>query len=520
MQRIAHGSTAPVKIGEPAPEEIITTLHPSTLAGGTSTSIPFDYLFPELQNDPSCRLPESQETLLNLTRLGASMQDRDNDSNFDSNIPSAYTYFGQFIDHDISFTKTEGMPPNLSDSCFLDVLNLRPWPKSVVLNRVMNRRAALLDLDCVYGGDPSPPRYGRLFVVGKVSEFHHRPRGKDEDNDLPRQGMSRTPQLDRAALIGDPRNDQNLIVSQLHLAFLRAHNAIVRQGHTWEEARTLLRQHFHWIIIHDYLKKQIADPNIVDNVLASSNPRYNPPAHEFFLPLEFSVAAFRFGHSMIRSVYYLNKNFLAGGIPLEMLFTLTALSDDVKPTPGMGLPTLPENRIIEWRRFLSGGENSARRIDTRLSKPLFALLDENEEPVDCERGLAILDLKRGYLLRMPTGQAVAQALNLPVLTPQQIEAVAEKDKNPGQRQVLASGFSGGTPLWFYVLAEAADGGKQRLGPVGSRLVAEVLIGLVRRSRESILDQNNPPWRPTLGPIPGEFNLPDLLRLAGVLEDKY
>jgi hypothetical protein len=359
------------------------------------------------------------------------------------------------------------------------------------------------------------------MILGKVSAFpphHHQPNSKEDDHDLPRQGMSsKYPKLDRAALIGDPRNDQNLMISQLHLAFLRAHNAIVKKGHTLEEARTLLRQHYHWIIINDYLKK-VADPIIVDQVLADPHPIY-PPAGKFFLPLEFTVAAFRFGHSMIRSSYYINRNFLAGGIPLHMLFTLTALSDNIAPTYGKGFPSLPENRIIEWRRFLEGGDNAARRIDTQMVNPLFALLDETEQPVLCERSLAVQDLKRGYMLRMPTGQAIAQTLKVQVMSAQEIEAVAV---NEAQRNVLRnSGFSSRTPLWFYILAEASQGGGNRLGPVGSHLVARVLIGLVRRSANSILDPNlsSPGWVPTLGTVEGTFALPDLLRLAGVLENK-
>jgi hypothetical protein len=101
-----------------------------------------------------------------------------------------------------------------------------------------------------------------------------------------------------------------------------------------------------------------------------------------------------------------------------------------------------------------------------------------------------------------------------VLTPQQVRQGAASN---AQRQVLQSaGFDERTPLWYYILAEAAVlGGGQHLGPVGSTIVAEVLVGLVRRSPDSILESD---WEPNLPSAqPGTFTLPDLLRFAGVLD---
>ena len=123
------------------------------------------------------------------------------------------------------------------------------------------------------------------------------------------------------------------------------------------------------------------------------------------------------------------------------------------------------------------------------------------------------NLLRGYLLRMPTGQAVANALGITPLTPSALEAAAD---DAAQAQVLReSGFNARTPLWYYLLAEAnGTAGGQHLGPVGSTLLAEVFVGLVIRSDDSILRTKK--WKPTLGTKKGVFELPDLLKFAGTL----
>ena len=348
---------------------------------------------------------------------------------------------------------------------------------------------------------------------------------------MPRQPRSDVHADDRAALIGDPRNDENLIVAQLQVAFLKAHNRLVDNGHSREEARRILRQHYQHVVIHDFLRNRIADEDIVDDILANGNRWYDALSQPFFMPLEFSVAAYRFGHTMVRSDYDFNLNFHTGddapGGPatLELLFTFTALSGEL-----LGEDTVPENWIIEWERLIGdnlGAGGHARRIDTRISAFLDgqnrALLNLQTEQGEALPGLAAhlaaRNLLRGYLLRMPTGQAVAEHLGLTPLTGQQIrDAVGDTQAD----ELANGGFLDRTPLWFYVLAEAAHRNAEpghsddhRLGPVGSTIVAEVLIGLVRRSEDSIL--STPGWTPSLpAKNPGEFDLADLLRFAGVL----
>ena len=429
-----------------------------------------------------------------------------------ANIPAAYTYSGQSVDHDITLELVSAELPDLVDP------DLTPLQRSEIRQKIRNARTATLELDSVYG-EPAP-RDGAKMRIGKVAQSGGRPQGKDDFNDLPRRRRRPDdPERDREALIGDPRNDENLVVAQLHVAFLRAHNRLVDdQGENFGGARRLLRRHYQHIVLHDFLKK-IADPQIVDETI-ESNRIYTPDEDRVFMPLEFSAAAYRFGHSMVRARYNFNVNFPEA--TLGELFTFTALSGELGD-----FDTLPEIWIIEWENFVDVGASftRARSLDTKLVEPLFELPDVQGAPQQGDAArLAVRNLLRGYLLRLPTGQAVARRLaqrlqglrDIPVLSAQQI---ADGVKSQQQVQVLQqAGFLERTPLWYYILAEAAflEEGR-RLGPVGGTIVAEVLVGLVRRSANSILRTDN--WQPTLPSArPGTFTLADLLKFARVLRE--
>jgi hypothetical protein len=525
MPRILHGQVIPVNTVEVAAD--ILGGPESTIAQEVETALKddlraFGFLFPGLQNDPNNLLPETPDTRDHLVFLGQTMRDPgpgDETDPGNSTIPAIYTYFGQFVDHDVTLEAASAPLPNLLAQ------NVTPLAMSVITGTLKNLRTASLDLDSVYGKPaPRDPANQDKMQLGTVTPLNGgvvpvlRPPGKDDFNDLPREAPSPDPTHDRAALIGDPRNDENLIVAQLHLAFLRAHNAIVDEGNGFVKARRMLRQHYQHIVIHDFLKR-VCDPAIVDGILQNGNQVYDPPQGAFFLPLEYAVAAYRFGHTMVRDEYDFNLNFNTSGPPaapasLALLFTFTALSGEV----GFGFPTLPDNWIVQWENLVDGGAPAgmARRIDTMLAEPgLFQLrnLIGQIEPGLASR-LATRNLLRGYLLRMPTGQAVAGALGITPLTPAELSAAAG---SVDQVEVLDhAGYLDRTPLWYYLLAEAAHGGGNHLGPVGSTIVAEVLIGLVRRSKDSILTAAN--WTPTLPAAQaGTFTLADLLRLAGVLE---
>ena len=521
MPRLAHGAV-------PTPEQIREAQSDLTsrtagidlgfAVAGPAALQDFDFLFPTLQSNPANLLPQEAATPARLKELGRAMVDPGAPTG-DSTVPAIYTYFGQFVDHDITLESGSFTTAQLVSSA------LAPLPLAKIRDDLKNLRTATLELDSLYG-PPAPRAFPNLnkMQIGRVTSLQGtetpslRPPGKGDDNDLPREPRSPDFAHDRAARIGDPRNDENLIVAQLHLAFLKAHNRLVDQGRTFAQARRLLRQHYQRIVIQDFLKR-VADPAVVDSILANGNRFYDALAEPFFLPLEFTVAAYRFGHSMIRDDYDFNLNFNHSGDPgtfpadLGLLFTFTALSGQLGE-----FDTLPDNWIIEWERFVdtgAGAANRARRFDTKLSTGLFHLQSpqgQEETPADAAN-LAIRNLLRGYGLRMPTGQAVAHHLGLTPLTAAQLKAAAASTTQAGVLQ--STGFLTRTPLWYYLLAEAKHHGGQRLGPVGSTIVAEVLIGLVRRSDDSIL--RTPGWTPTLpAATPGRFELADLLRFAKVL----
>jgi hypothetical protein len=460
----------------------------------------FKYLFPELQN-PADLLPTSANTVQALRDLGGTMSEPNTGSPPDSNIPAAYTYFGQFLDHDITLMGMNRVSLNDPD--------LAPLSPAAIGN-IRNLRRPWLDLDSVYS---NAPQVGDdLLLLGQVFNAGPRPPGKEDGFfDLPRAARSGDPLHDRAPRIGDRQNEENAMISQLHVAFLRAHNGIVTGGYDHCAARSLLRRYYQSIVVHDFLPR-IADPAVVAAMLSGPWERYNPEDGEFFMPFEFSGAAFRFGHSMVRNAYTVN---ISTSASLLRLFDVLGR-----------YPTLPDNWIIQWENFLADGPNQARFIDTQLAQGLYTVPGL---PAGDEIRLPVRTLLRGYMLSLPTGQAVARALKLKheeALSEADIEGVASRVHGGAQLEELRKErvaddgtrwkLSKRTPLWFYILAEAEHSRQvlkrgQHLGPVGSRLVAGVLIALVRRSKDSIL--NVPGWPPTRNP---GFELSDLLRLARVL----
>lgn len=434
----------------------------------------------------------------------------------ESGIPALYTYFGQFIDHDITFDP-------------VSVLTKAQDPDGLI-----DFRTPALDLDNVYGRGPSDQPYmydGNLkFLLGEPLKGA----GVPDAFDLPR--------FAGRALIGDPRNDENSIVSQLQGLFLRFHNRMVddNPGLSFEALQQRVRFHYQYVVLNDFL------PRIVSSAVLSdlrTGGHYDQSKLKYFhwktwpfMPVEFSVACYRLGHSMIRPGYRLNDD-------KDML--LSIFPDQGFKNALTGFQTMAPGRAIDWGRFIDldvrayGKEDDdelpankkrlqfAYRIDTSLVNPLSVLPPAvaSDPP-----SLVLRNLERGWRLGLPSGQAVAKAMRMTPLEDEQILIGKAVDKpDPGEEPVpinkIANGaFAKNCPLWTYVLAEAAHHktavtipvtgapgpiNTPQLGPVGGRIVAEVILGLVFGDRFSMLSLD-PHWAPVTGP---DFKLKDLVAYA-------
>ncbi|MEU5691939.1 heme peroxidase family protein [Actinosynnema sp. NPDC020468] len=463
----------------------------------------------------------------------------------DPAIPAGFTYLGQFVDHDLTMDRTESQ-----------------LGEDVNLDDLMQGRSPALDLDSLYGRGPLDPA-DRVFYAAdgvqlKVGTSLATTFPDDRVNvdlegfDLPRSGTGVTAADRRQPLIPDLRNDENLVVAQTHLAFIRFHNRVVAEsgfkglsGHRlFTTARAQVVRHYQWMLRHDYLPR-IVDPAIVDDVFANGRKFFEAPGHGRVptMPLEFSVAAFRLGHSMIRDVYQWNRVFNStgpGGIAtLLLLFTFTGTSGNF--SPGSGVPELddpnsgafdrlPTNWIADFRRLFdfteadrpdlappaeAGGGNVAKRIDSLLVDPLVNLPagtfgGRGTTTTDIQRNLAFRNLTRASMVRLATGQQMAELLGVEPLTAEEILRGNGGASFDGLTDEQRDAVATDTPLWVYVLREAEFNGG-RLGAVGGRIVAEVFHRAIEGSRTSIVRE--PWWRPEFGPDSETFRMTDLLLFA-------
>lgn len=393
-----------------------------------------------------------------LGRPGGPMDDAAKETT--TSVAVGQVFFGQFVDHDITL--------DLSSS--LSGVN-EP-------SEIANARTPTLDLDCVYGLGPEGQPYlyhpDGDFKGVKLITGADVPGGKFKNHDLPRLG--------EIALIGDFRNDENRVVSQIQLNMIRFHNKMVDEladeysGHElYEEARRLTMWHYQWAVVHDFLTA-ICGTAAVTRVLSQGRQHYRP--HVPFIPVEFSVAGFRFGHSMVPMAVQSQAKGEAFDLFGEVM--------------GRGFSPVTDKRaVVEMSEIFDGGQMAAR-MDAKLASALLHLT----ERVDPERrSLATRNMVRGQSFLLPSGETVARLMGRPEAETAQVTNAA---------MAAEPGLMGGTPLWYYILTEAGEIGRERkdggcepgegLGPVGATLVAEVIIGLIELDPRSWLgtDRN---WRP-------------------------
>jgi Animal haem peroxidase len=422
----------------------------------------YERLFPELM-----ALAGEDEALLALGSAGGIC---DGGESCEDAIETAagWPLFGQFIAHDITADRS-------------------PLTHRAELSDAVNFRSPRADLECLYGSGQvgSPFLYRRddpaLLLLGRND--------RGEEADVPRNAEG-------VALIGDPRNDVHVVVSQLHVAMIKAHNRLVELARergvsgaeVFETARRETTWHYQWVIVNDYLPRLVGAEQ-VDSIL-EHGPRFYRPDGAPRIPLEFADAAFRYGHSQVRDSFELNS-----GSPAQRLFP------DL-----IGFRPVPAELAIEWSRLFDvKGARPAQRaklIDGRLARSLIQLPAAITGDVerDAYQSLAGRDLERGHAYGLPSGEAVAEAMGEAPLT----------DDPLGLR---AAGWAGETPLWLYFLAESASLGRgEQLGPSGGRIVAEVLIGILDADPGSYR-ANDPGWTPTLPAREERFGLTDLLLAA-------
>jgi hypothetical protein len=267
------------------------------------------------------------------------------------------------------------------------------------------------------------------------------------------------------------------------------------------------------MVVHDFLPRLVGQE--VVNELLQERPGgpakvklafYKPKnPNKPMMPIEFAVAAYRFGHSMLNPRYVINER-----TKEAVLFGEEPAKDNLN-----GRRPLPPELEIAWRHFfvipgVSGTPpaNKARPIDSALAMPLFKLPRTIVRSPDPRVSLAERNLIRGKKLGLPSGQRVAQAMGAEALSNAQLGLGNEP------------GWEGQAPLWFYILKEAElqrePYNGERLGVVGGRIVAEVFLGLLERDANSYLrrDPSFRPYRP-IAPMDGQFGIGDLLRFAGV-----
>ena len=381
------------------------------------------------------------------------------------------TFLGQFIDHDITLDATSAIGTKI------DPRNIR------------NIRTPELDLDCVYGDGPEASPY--LYGEGDAHEFLLFGR-KDNPYDLARNCKGR-------ALIGDFRNDENILVSQVQGAFIALHNILMSQakknkdaGHdiadcaamgvrsevwdgvinpglqTFEQVRRFIRLHYQWIVINEFLPAFV-DQADIDHAFA----------HDLFpgapmMPAEFSVAAYRFGHATVQHEYVLRH----GEAPLD-LFALR------------GFGPRDAGATIEMAQFFGPKAQKALPVGTKMANTLFELPNfivgsglewgNHKIPLPQAKKLGLRNILRDRTaMQLPSGQQMARHLGLAELHPPKPLKDAHIDK---------------TPLWFYCLQEAEASGKGKLTGVGGKIVASVIARILKEDRESVLHVHGfTPWK--------------------------
>ena len=443
----------------------------------------FGKLFPNLN-------PQyfSDEALEALGKPNGLMHERGKGS--DSPIPAAYTFFAQFVDHDVT----------------LDVSSQLNSTRVQEPKEILNLRTMTLDLDCVYGFGPeaSPFLYeDEKLVVGNPKN----------PNDLRR--VIRTDDTGKIvevgrALIGDPRNDENIFVSQLQFAFHLFHNKLLEEGCGFEEAQTQARYHYQYVVLHDFLRR-VCDEKVyrfaMERIHAGDFPLvFGADGGHLTMPIEFSVAAYRFGHSLVRDRYKPNSKTASVELFKEM---------------SNGFEFVPPKLTVQWEfLFKTGALAKSRKVDELLADELIELPDNVvNDPNPLNKSLAFRNLVRGRSLGLPSGRDVAQSLcELGYPVDPDVDLSLSKIKGwTSLSKSVKEELTENQPLFFYLLRESNVCNRgQRLGPTASAILMEVFGGMLVLCGDSFIGKG---WSPNDG-IAGfdhTLQLDDILKYVDVFD---
>ena len=387
-----------------------------------------------------------------------------------STTPAGFTFLGQFIDHDLT----------LADPKYGNA----PLDEKLPISEMINVRSPNLELDSVFGFGPEHPPSKKLFTNEGFLKTGSDTGGNSFD--VPRENNGK-------AIIGDMRNDENLIIVQVHALFIRFFNALRhKKGLSYPEARLQIIHYYQRILMNDYFSRFI-QKDVLNTAVQDGAPLYQKllglrspdlvSENALLIPVEFAVSAFRFGHSQVRRGYRLNGN-NPGGLIFPNL---------------RGGQIVDAANLIDWSLFFQLGDqqqiNMAMKIDTQLADPLRdlpdgALRDAPDPDIAPEanpRSLAKRNLRRDWQHDMPSGQDVAKSLGVLPVAPHDIPFNQVAPEKADAFEKAKAIFREHTPLWYYVLAEAQVGGGEKLGLVGSHILAETFIGILRNSTASILN---------------------------------
>lgn len=385
-------------------------------------------------------------------------------------IPVGFVILGQFLSHDISINRLNGMRPTLQlQSLYGNGASANPYlyvhfPGDLKGTNSMN-----------------PPQRDRYFFRGVKLMLRHA-----ELNGADRYDVARG--KGDLALMADNRNDQHFLILQLHVAFARFHNAVVdylahlvskkpRNGQPaaplrgielFQASRKIVVALYHQILT-DYLRKSISDPTLVDALFTDNEAfkLFDPSQPPELMP-EFTDAALRMGHSQI-SEEYLFPNQVNRYIYDPNFDDLRGYKDRIQD----------EDAKLEmyWRWFFDLGYGDipepSSAIDTQIVAPIGNLPFFPKK----EGNMVSRDLARAYTTH--PGRAYAALVSSKVLSVAEIaEWAGAAVSNPQD-----------LPLWAYLLLEAEllERGK-RLGPLGSHILAEQVVWVLRHTTQPDLSE--------------------------------